>query len=254
MCGTISEDTRELLEVITLLIPPIFYILALEGRSTRLLYIIGLIFHLGALVLRGVLLGWVPLTEKHDNLIFMSLVTALVYYYYLRKEEFEKMHMLGLPVVSVLSLLPLGYRTINSVGPFIGTVWFYLYIFFFFSAMGFFFVSAIVGLYGIYTRRGIYEWHQYQTALYGWAMLSFSMLFGSIWFYLAYGTYWLWTSKELWSTITWFFVGLYLHARLLRFMQGRPAMVIGVMCLLAIVFTYFGIGPGKIIQSPPTQF
>lgn len=254
MCDTLSEDTRELLEVITLLIPPVFYILALEGKKTRFFYLIGLFFHLLAIAFRAWLLGWVPLTEKHDNLIFMSFATALIYYYYLRRDEFQALHMVGLPVVAVLSLLPLGYRTLNSVGPFIGTVWFYLHIFFYFSSFAFFFVSAIIGFLGLYTGEGLYERHQYQTALYGWAMLSFGLLFGSIWFYLAYGTYWLWTSKELWNSITWFFVELYLHARMIRPLKGRPAMVMGILSLAAIAFTYFGIGPGKIIQSPPTQF
>ncbi len=254
MLEHISEDTRDLLEVITLLLPPVFYALSLEGKKTKWLYLVGLIFHAIALALRGILLGWLPLTEKHDNLIFLSFVTAIIYYHYLNKEEFEKIHILGIPTIAVLSLLPLGYRTLNSLSPFIGTVWFYLHVFFYFSGFGFFVVSAIIGVFAFYTEKSLYERHQYQTALYGWVMLSLSLLFGSIWFFLAYGTYWLWTSKELWNTITWFFVGLYLHARMIKSLQGRPAVVMGVLCLVAIVFTYFGIGPGKIIQSPPTQF
>lgn len=250
----LSEDTRELIEVISLLIPPVFYILALENKRKILVYSLGLFTHIIAWLFRAIVLGWVPLTEKHDNLIFMSLITAIIYLFYLKKEEFEKIHVLALPVISLLSLLPLGYRTINSTDPFIGTIWFYLHIFFYFSAFSFFIVSAIIAIFGFLQPQTIYERHQYQLALYGWSSLSLSLLFGSIWFYLAYGTYWLWTSKELWNTITWFLVGLYLHARMIKLFQGRAAILIGILCMVALAFTYFGVGPGKIIQSPPTQF
>ncbi len=75
---------------------------------------------------------------------------------------------------------------------------------------------------------------------------------GSVWFYMAYGTYWLWTSKEMWISITWLYVGLYLHARLMTRFRGVPAAVMGVLVFGVALFTYFGVG--TVIPSPPTQF
>ena len=37
---------------------------------------------------------------------------------------------------------------------------------------------------------------------------------GGIWGYYAWGTYWLWTPKELWTSILWLFYALWLHLRL----------------------------------------
>ena len=60
------------------------------------------------------------------------------------------------------------------------------------------------------------ESNQYRSLLLGYVLFSIAMIFGGIWAYLAWGTYWLWTPKELWTTIVWFFYSLYLHARLVR--------------------------------------
>ena len=55
------------------------------------------------------------------------------------------------------------------------------------------------------------------------------MIFGGIWAYLAWGTYWLWTPKELWTTIVWFFYSLYLHARLVRGWTGPKVVWMGII-------------------------
>jgi ABC-type transport system involved in cytochrome c biogenesis permease subunit len=67
------------------------------------------------------------------------------------------------------------------------------------------------------------------------------MVFGGIWAYLAWGTYWLWTPKELWTVILWLFYSLYLHARLRQWWQGKPAAALGVLGFIIVMFTYLGV-------------
>jgi ABC-type transport system involved in cytochrome c biogenesis permease subunit len=67
------------------------------------------------------------------------------------------------------------------------------------------------------------------------------MIFGGIWAYLAWGTYWLWTPKELWTVILWLYYSLYLHARLRPWWSGRPISVMSVAGFLIVLFTYLGV-------------
>jgi ABC-type transport system involved in cytochrome c biogenesis permease subunit len=67
------------------------------------------------------------------------------------------------------------------------------------------------------------------------------MVFGGIWAYFAWGTYWLWTPKELWTVILWLFYSLYLHARLRPWWSGRPSAILGIIGFVIVMFTYLGV-------------
>jgi ABC-type transport system involved in cytochrome c biogenesis permease subunit len=75
----------------------------------------------------------------------------------------------------------------------------------------------------------------------GYAFFSISMILGGIWAFYAWGTYWLWTPKELWTTMVWLYYGLYLHARLTGWWTGRPAAWLGITGFAVVMFTYLGV-------------
>jgi ABC-type transport system involved in cytochrome c biogenesis permease subunit len=64
---------------------------------------------------------------------------------------------------------------------------------------------------------------------------------GGIWGYYAWGTYWLWTPKELWTSILWLFCALVLHMRLKGERWDRPAAWLGVAGVVVMLFTYLGV-------------
>ncbi len=253
-CG-LGEEGYDLVLVFILLIPATFYIMGLvEGKKGFYLVLAGVFFHILGILFRGLDIGSVPLTEKRDNVSFMALSMALTYIYYYKKRNIRDIAMVALPLISMFTLIALVYRPLNTIPPLQRSIWFYFHMFLYFSSFGFFCVSSSAGLLYVIKGRGEHEIVQYQGNIYGWIVLSLSLVAGSVWFYLAYGTYWLWTSKEMWATLTWFFYGLYLHARYLKGLKGKPAGVIGIIGFAVALFTYFAIGPGKVIPSPPTQF
>ncbi len=243
-----------------LLAPAVFYIMALmEGRAGRVMLGAGLALHALSIAHRGALLGWLPLTEKYDNISFMAFVTAIVFWYISRNdrrnqrnEKFGSLARYALPLICVMLFVSLKFHTINSISPFMQTPWFFAHSFFYFVSYAFFAIAACLGTHYVVSGDSQYEVLQYRLLSLGWILLSVSLFAGSVWFYFAYGTYWLWTSKEMWISITWLFVGLYLHARLMRSLYGVPAAVMGVLVFGVALFTYFGVG--TVIPSPPTQF
>ncbi len=239
-----------------LLAPAAFYIMALmEGRAGRAMFGTGLALHALSIAHRGAVLGWLPLTEKHDNISFMAFVTALVFWYISRIDRNEKFKSLGryaLPLICGMIFVALKFHTINTMSPFMQTPWFFAHSLFYFISYAFFAIAACLGTHYVISGESEYEVMEYRLLSLGWILLSVSLFAGSVWFYFAYGTYWLWTSKEMWISITWLFVGLYLHARLMRSLHGVPAAVMGVFVFGVALFTYFGVG--TVIPSPPTQF
>lgn len=250
-----SEYLAELNELSSwlLLAAAILYIMAIgESRRNRTWFICGLAVHTANFIKRGWDLGWMPLAEKHDNISFLALSIAAVTLYMHRRNRDDRLLLLGAPLVVVFLFVSFLTRRIDGLSPFLDTPWFFLHIAMYFISFGFLAVGSIMGLLYIFGESNTYETEQYRLIIHGWIVYTVSLVAGSIWFFLAYGTYWLWTSRELWSTLTWFYLGMYLHARLMRSWRGKPAAALGVLGFAFGLFTYFGVG--RIIPSPPTLF
>jgi ABC-type transport system involved in cytochrome c biogenesis permease subunit len=82
---------------------------------------------------------------------------------------------------------------------------------------------------------------QFKTALVGWTFFSASMVAGGIWGYYAWGTYWLWTAKELWTSILWLYYALLLHVRLKGASWDRAAAWLAIAGVFVMLFTYLGV-------------
>ncbi|MBI5102534.1 MAG: cytochrome c biogenesis protein CcsA [Nitrospirae bacterium] len=252
-CGLASDEGRSLFTIFLLLVSATLYIMGLmESKKGHYAFLAGLTVHVASIIERTLTLGTLPLTEKHDNISYMAFVMALSYLYIHVKKESRSLSVIMLPLISLLLCVSAAHLPINTVSPFMRSYWFYLHIFLYFTAFGLFGLSFCAGAVYMHGRKSEYESMQYRTALSGWVIFTAGLVSGSIWFYSAYGTYWLWTSRELWTTLLWFYYGLYLHARLMKGFRGRTASAIGTFGLIVALFTYFGVG--TIIPSPPTQF
>lgn len=248
-----SEETRELISTLVTLFPAALYSLGLmEGKKGRCMVVSGLVFHLLIMLGRGITLGTIPLTEKHDTISFMAFASALSYWYISRKADIKNLSLIALPLAAIIIVIAVFHEPINTVGPFLRTPWFYLHSSLFFFSYGVFGVSFCIGLSSLFGKEIEYENLQYRTALTGWVIYSISLVAGSIWFFIAYGTYWVWSPKELWTTLAWFHYGIYLHARMMKGLRGRPASAIGSLGYIILLFAYFGVG--TLIPSPPTEF
>ncbi len=249
----LGEETQSIITIVLLLIPAAFYIMGLmEGRLGQGLFVAGVIAHVASLVQRGLTIGTIPLTEKHDNISFFAFAMALIYWYFSRRKDMQRLRDLALPLIATTLLVAFFYEPINTISPFLMTPWFFLHIFFYFTSYALFGISACIGLLYLLSGRNEHESLQYRGAVHGWILLSVALVVGSVWFFVAYGTYWLWTSRELWATLMWFYYGAYLHARYVKGLSGRPAAIIGLLGFPVALFAYFGVG--TILPSPPTQF
>lgn len=253
MCSFGSDETRELLAILLPLVPAVFYGMGLmEGKQGQRFFLAGILSHIIVMIIRGITIGVIPLTEKHDTISFMAFSTAFAYLQISRKNEIKDLGLIVLPVISLIMVAAVMHKPINTISPLLRTPWFYLHSFLFFLSYGYFGISFCTGLVYIFRRESGLEALQYNSALSGWIIYTVSLIIGSVWFYIAYGTYWIWTSKELWTTLVWFSYALYLHVRMLQGMRGIPASIIGSIGYALVLFAYFGIG--TVIPSPPTQF
>ncbi len=77
---------------------------------------------------------------------------------------------------------------------------------------------------------------------FGYTALTFSMLSGAVWSQLAWGAYWAWSPKEVWTFVSWLLYTLFLHLRPLPRWRGRLSSALLVLAFGVVLFTLFGTG------------
>ncbi|NMR32399.1 c-type cytochrome biogenesis protein CcsB [Crystallibacter degradans] len=79
----------------------------------------------------------------------------------------------------------------------------------------------------------------------GFILWTFTLMAGAIWAEAAWGRYWGWDTKEVWTFVIWVVYAGYLHARATRGWDGTRAAwlsIIGYLCVIfnfAVVNVYF---------------
>ena len=75
----------------------------------------------------------------------------------------------------------------------------------------------------------------------GFPLLTLAIITGALWSESAWGNYWRWDPKEVWSMITWFIYALVLHVRLTAGWRGKRAAVLSIIGFSVVLFTFFGV-------------
>jgi cytochrome c-type biogenesis protein CcsB len=81
----------------------------------------------------------------------------------------------------------------------------------------------------------------YRTIAFGFPIWTFAVIAGAIWAEQAWGRYWGWDPKEVWSFITWVVFAAYLHARATVGWRGRRAALIAIVGFAALGFNLYAV-------------
>jgi cytochrome c-type biogenesis protein CcsB len=75
----------------------------------------------------------------------------------------------------------------------------------------------------------------------GFVLWTFTLIGGAIWAEDAWGRYWGWDPKEVWSFVVWVVYAAYLHARTTRGWSGRRAAWFVVAGYACVLFNFTGV-------------
>jgi ABC-type transport system involved in cytochrome c biogenesis permease subunit len=121
--------------------------------------------------------------------------------------------------------------------PVLITVWYALHVPLSFTAYALWGAAAAAGLTWFTGRDPAMLARVDRFALLGMGLWSLSMVFGGIWGVLAWGAYFLWDPKIVWSVILWFHYATFVHLRLTPSLQRRP-FVRPALALVGLVFVF----------------
>jgi cytochrome c-type biogenesis protein CcsB len=258
-----NESTLFLITFIVYIAAAFFYFAFLFGKKENWAKIgfqftlVGLVIHTAALLWRTVESGHAPFTNMYESLSFMAWASILAY---IIIEGMFKIKKAGpyfmLIVIGLMALAssPLMPSEAAPLMPALQSYWLWLHVSVTLIGEAFFAVAFVTSIMYLIAdskeKKGVktglsaekLDSISYRCVAIGFPLFTLGgLVFGMVWAYKAWGSYWSWDPKEVWSLITWFVFALYLHTRLVMGWKGRRSAIIAILGFLAALFTYFGV-------------
>ena len=229
-----------------------------RSRSVRLgmaFTIIAWLLHVGGTVLRGIAAGRVPWANMFE---FSLTATAIIVGVFLIVQLWQDLRFLGAYVAGFV-LIFLGIATTNfyvdviPLPPALQSYWLVIHVFVASLGTGFFGLGAALSVVQLLQARrmakglrvisSIPEPERLETLAYrlivvGFVFWTFTLMAGAIWADHAWGRYWGWDTKEVWTFIIWVIFAGYIHARATRGWRGSRSATLAIIGFGAVMFNF----------------
>jgi len=221
----------------------------------------------GALAARGLRAGHWPLTSEYEFALAFALTTALAVQVPVARASrcmpivpTATMLIAAFLVAYARILLPSVKQAIRPLSPALDSAWLPLHASTAALAFGALALAGAAGLAWLLgepilsradpqpgrgaegSERRETAWLLDRAMAAGFPLLTLSMIFGMIWAEVAWGRYWGWDLKEIWTLVSWLVYALYWHVRRRPRWQGRRLAWLALVGLASVLFTFLGVG------------
>jgi len=219
----------------------------------------GFVIHTSSIVYRYFAAGHIPISSMHEASSFFAWCVVLIFFLLEYRYKIGIMGSFVLPVVFLLmlssSFLP---REIRPLSPVLQSYWFGIHTFLAFLGNAAFAVAFGLGIMYLLQERNLKAHHLHglfqrlpslqmldemnNTMInFGFPLLTCAIISGALWAEQAWGSYWRWDPREVWSMIIWFIYALILHIRFTAGWRGKKTALLSVIGFMVILFTFFGV-------------
>lgn len=232
-----------------------------KGTSKAVLYlsVIGFLCHTSNIIARYAQGGHIPVTNMHEASSFFAWCIVILFFFYEYRYKPGLLSSFIMPFVFIImfssSVFP---REISAISPVLKSYWFGIHVVLAFLGDAAFAMACGIGTMYLIQERHVKSKHinrlflklpslqvlddiNYNLITLGFPLLSLAIITGVIWANAAWGTYWRWDPKEVWSLITWFIYALVLHLRLTLGWRGKKAAILSIIGFAIVIFTFFGV-------------
>ncbi len=220
-----------------------------SARSAIGLVSAGFALHTVVLLWRSHGAGRLPVVGMDETLLFYSWVTVGTTLILLVRYGRRYIELITLPIALLaLSVSAIVLKEVKPLPLVLQTYWFEIHVITSFMAYSLFTVGFSGAFF--YVVRGTtasYPGEDFLkiariSVLWGFMFFSTSMFSGAVWAYLAWGMYWMWEPKILWSFILWFWYAGMLHLFYIRGTREKGICLTAIVGFLLTLFTYLGVG------------
>ena len=223
------------------------------------LAVLGFLFHTGNIIVRYAQGGHIPVTNMHEATSFFSWCILLLFFFHEFRYKLGMLSSFIMPIVFLFmfssSIFP---REIKVLSPVLQSYWFGIHVILAFLGDAAFAMACGIGIMYLIQERFVKSKHlgglfqklpnlqvldeiNYHLITLGFPLLTLAMITGVIWANSAWGSYWRWDPKEVWSLITWLIYALVLHLRLSLGWRGKKAAILSIAGFIIVIFAFIGV-------------
>ncbi|CAG7844631.1 Cytochrome c biogenesis protein CcsA [Pseudoclavibacter triregionum] len=235
------------------------------SRSLRIAMLVtglGFAIHLASTLLRGLASGRVPWSNMYEYTMTATLLVVLVF---LLAQLWNDLRFLGTFITGFVTLC-LGisavgfYVEVAPLQPALQSAWLVIHVFVASLATGClalgFGLSILqlmqrsrtkallegrrsrMGFLGALPGEARLEDLAYRIIVVGFILWTFTLIAGAIWAERAWGRYWGWDTKEVWTFIIWTVYAGYIHARATKGWRGTPSAWLAIVGFGTVLFNF----------------
>jgi cytochrome c-type biogenesis protein CcsB len=226
------------------------------------------LFHVGADVTRGIAAGRVPWSNMYEFALTGTMLIVAVYLLVLFRYD---LRFLGAFVTGLVALLLGGtavgfYTEIVPLADPLKSIWLVIHVFVASLGTAFFALAFALSVSQLLQSRRerrvaaaeeagtvvstgprflrvlpsaeTLESLAYRFAIIGFIFWSFTLIAGSIWANDAWGRYWGFDTKEVWTFVIWVLYAGYIHARATRGWRGTRSAWLSIIGFAAVMFNF----------------
>ncbi len=236
------------------------------GRIAVVLTVAAWALQLGAVLFRGLAAGRVPWANMYEFSMTGTFIIMTIYLVALLRVKLAFLGTLMTALVLVLlGIATVQYRVgVSPLSPPLQSYWLVIHVFVAILGTGFFTLGATVSMAQLLQARNArvsarrpdarpsrlqrvlstlpaaetLENTAYRTIIVGFILWTFTLIAGAIWAEHAWGRYWGWDTKEVWTFIIWVIYAGYIHARATRGWRGDRSGWLALIGFAAVLFNF----------------
>ncbi|GAA3247299.1 c-type cytochrome biogenesis protein CcsB [Nonomuraea helvata] len=221
------------------------------GQLALVLAWVGWAAHITAIVTRGLAVDRWPWGNMYEFVVAICFAAVTAF---LGTQLRYNVRFLG-AFVMVAAALGLGmavkffYTAAGPVVPALNSYWIAIHVTAAIVASGLFTMAGVSGILYLVRGDGVsrlpsradLERVAHRAIVFAFPVWTFAVIAGALWADRAWGRYWGWDPKEVWSFITWVAYAAYLHAKVTAGWRGRAATIVQLVAFACLLFNLVGV-------------
>ena len=228
-------------------------------KIALLLMSAGFFFHLLSVIIESLSTGSLPANNMGQNLSIAALALSGVFLFFRYRSKLKILGVFASPLLVLIMFIALSVPVSSGKEiTMIRNIWLVSHISLIFIGEAALILACGAGtLYliqensikskktGFFFRRlpslDLLDYTSYLCIVTGFTMLTIGLVTGFIYAKSAWGYFWSWDPKEVWSMATWLFYAALLHCRLVSGWQGKKSAIMTIIGFAALLFTFLGV-------------
>ncbi|MBV0893991.1 c-type cytochrome biogenesis protein CcsB [Microbacterium sp. NC79] len=233
------------------------------ARIATALTTLAVLFHIAGTVLRGMAAGRVPWSNMYEFAMTGTVLMIVVYLVVNLKYDLKFLgtFITGLVVVLLGGSAVAFYVVVAPLADPLRSVWLVIHVFVATLSTAFFALACSLSILQLMQARreakkanpelalkksfldtlptaDNLEGLAYRFSIVGFILWTFTLIAGSVWANDAWGRYWGFDTKEVWTFVIWVLYAGYIHARATRGWRGNRSAWLSIVGFSAVLFNF----------------